>query len=242
MTTLYHFEAFDISKNLHDIQKYIQNEAETQELHEIEHTLFQHLLVIGKTILTQFLSKKSTEQKIPVITKNNQTIPFHSMRKRDYLSIFGNIEIVRPYYWKAGVASVVPMDAELNMPKHLHSYLLDKWIQLRVAEEPFEEAIKSICDLLNQRVSKRLTQQITTQASQNVENYYQQKQDFLNEGSHIVVQADCKGVRMVSRERPETKLKEKFERRAKGVSKIGTRKNAVVTSDYSTGKLHEEIS
>jgi hypothetical protein len=120
--------------------------------------------MMGKTILTQFLSKKCAENKASIITKNNQQIPLHSMKKRDYLSIFGDVEIARPYYWKPGSPGLFPMDAELNLPKHHHSYLLDKWIQFRVTEEPFEEAIKSICDLLNQKISKRLTQQITAQA------------------------------------------------------------------------------
>lgn len=233
MTTLYQLEEFDISKNLGDIEKYLQNDACSQQLHEIEHSLFKKLLDLGKCLITQFLKNKSSENKSPSINKNGMEIPLHSVKKRDYLSIFGDIEIYRPYYWKPGCKGIFPMDAELNMPKHHHSYLLDKWIQHRVTEEPYEEAIKSICDLLDQKVSKRLTQQITTEASKDVEEYYQQKQNFPNEGSHLVVQADCKGVRMIPKERPETKLKEEFERRAKGVSKIGTKKNAVVTSDYS---------
>ena len=232
MTTLYHFENFDLSENLSTLFNYLNNESKTQPLHEVESSLFNQLIKLGKTIMTQFVNKKCSESKLPSITQAKETVPFHSMKKRNYLSIFGDIEIVRPYYWKPESKGFFPADAELNLPKHHHSYLLDKWIQHRVTEEPYEEAISSICDLLNQKVSKRLVQQITGQASQNVEEYYQQKTNFPNEGSHLVVQADSKGVRMISRERPETKIEE-FERRAKGVSKIGTKKNAVVTSDYS---------
>jgi hypothetical protein len=233
MTSLYDFEEFDISKKINEIKNYLQTGARDQQLHEIENSLFTQLLHLGKIFLVSFLKQKSTEKKLPVIIKNDQEIPLHSVKKRNYLSIFGDIEISRPYYWKSGSCGIFPMDAELNMPKHHHSYLLDKWLQHRVTEEPYEEAIKSISDLLNLKISKRLTQQITIQASQQVDEYYQQKQNFPDEGSHLVVQADCKGVRMIPKERPETKLKEEFERRAKGVSKIGTKKNAVVTLDYA---------
>lgn len=233
MTSLYHFETLDISKNLEDIKKYLQFDAESQQLHEVEHSLFNKLLELGKSLLTNFLIDKSIKNKSPSINNNGETIPLHSMKKCNYLSIFGDIKIYRPYYWKPHFKGIIPMDAELNMPKHHHSHLLDKWIQHRVTEEPYDEAIKSICDLLDQKVSKRLVQQISNQSSQDVEDFYQQKQDFPNEGSHLVVQADNKGVRMIPKERPETKLKEEFERRAKGVSKIGTKKNASVTSDYS---------
>lgn len=232
MTSLYHFETFDLSENLTSLFSYLNTEAKTQQLHEVEGSLFSQLMKIGKNILIQFLEKRSSENKQPSITHNEETLRFHSMKKRNYLSIFGDIEIVRPYYRKPGSKGFFPADAELNLPKHHHSYLLDKLIQHRVTEEPYEEAITSICDLLNQKVSKRLVQQITDQASQNVEEYYKKKTHFPNEGSHLVVQADSKGVRMISKERPETKIGE-FQRRAKGVSKIGTKKNAAVTSDYS---------
>lgn len=233
MTTLYHFEDFDFSKNCNDINNYLKAKAKTQSLHEIEHSLFKLLLTMGKDLLGHFLQKKSAENKAPFAIKDNEKLPFHAMKKRKYLSIFGDIEIIRPYFWKSGSVGLFPMDAELNMPKHHHSYLLDKWIQHRATEEPYEKAIDSICDLLDQKVSKRLVQQITDQASKNVDEYYQQKRNYPNEGSHLVVQADCKGVRMLPKERPETKSNEEFERRAKGVSKIGTRKNAIITSDYS---------
>lgn len=233
MTTLYQYEEFDISEKINNIKKFLQIEAFSKQLHEIEHSLFKHLLELGKYFLTQFLKNKSSEKKALSINKDGVTMPLHSMKKHNYLSIFGNVEIFRPYYWKSGYKGIIPMDAELNMPKHHHSYLLDKWIQRRITEEPYDEAIKSICDLLDQNVSKRLAQQITIQASKDIEGFYQQKQDFHDEGSLLIVQADCKGVRMIPRERPETGLNKEFERRTQGVSKIGTKKNAVVTSDYS---------
>lgn len=233
MTTLYQVEGFDLNENLTSLAHYLNTKAKEQSLHEIEHSLFKQLLEMGRNLLCQFLKRKSTESKVSFIIKDNNIFPLHSIKKRNYLSVFGNIEIERPYFWKPGNPGLMPMDSELNMPKHHHSYLLDKWIQHRVTEEPYQEAINSICDLLDQKVTKRLVQQVTDEASQNVEKYYQQKQNFPDEGSHLVIQVDCKGVIMIPKERPESKLKEEFVRRAKGVSKIGIRKDAVVTLDYS---------
>ena len=233
MTTLYQVEGFDLNENLTSLAHYLNTEANKQSLHEIEHSLFKQLLEIGRNLLCQFLKRKSTESKASFIIKDTNIFPLHSIKKRNYLSVFGNMEIARPYFWKPGNPGLVPMDAELNMPKHHHSYLLDKWIQHRVTEEPYQEAINSICDLLDQKVTKRLVQQVTYEASENVEKYYQQKQSFPDEGSHLVIQVDCKGVIMIPKERPESKLNEEFVRRAKGVSKIGIRKDAVVTLDYS---------
>lgn len=232
-TTLYQFEGFDLNENIASLFNYLNSEANTQSLHEIEHSIFKQLLRMGKDVLCQFLHKKSNESKVPSAAKNTEILPFHSIKERNYLSIFGDMKIARAYFWKNGSPGLFPMDVELKMPEHHHSYLLDKWIQRRVTEEPYEEAINSICDLLDQKVSKRLVQQVTGQSSQEVDNYYKQKQNFPDEGSHLVAQIDCKGVIMIPRERPESKQEGIFVRRGKGVSKIGTKKDAVVTMDYS---------
>jgi hypothetical protein len=168
-----------------------------------------------------------------LIPKNSNKLPFNSIKERRYLSIFGEIIIKRAYFWKKGSSGYFPLDSELELPLHLHSNLLDKWIQLQVAQGPYDEGIENICDLLDLKVSKKTVQEITQEASQEVENFYSQKVNFEDEGSHIIAQVDCKGVVMVPKERPESKSNGKFVRRAKGVSKIGIRKDAVVTVDFT---------
>ena len=238
MDSLYQTENFQLSKSFADISNYLSNEATNQPLHEVEDQLFKHLLKIGKILLNGFLMNKGSGKKDSFVTQVGEKIPYHSTKERKYLSIFGDLKISRAYFWKSGMQGHCPLDAELNLPAHHHSYLLDKWIQRRVTEGPYEESIESICDLLDQKVTKRLVQQITAEASQEVESYYSQKTDFEDEGSHLVVQADCKGVIMVPQERPEAKSKEEFVRRAKGVSKKGIRRDAVVTTDFSVDPVH----
>lgn len=204
-----------------------------EQLHNVENHLFKSLLQLGKILMNDFIKQRGTGKTKSLVTTSGEEIPFHSVKDRKYLSIFGDLNIPRAYFWKSGMPGTFPLDAELNLPEHHHSYLLDKWIQCRITEEPYEEAIESICDLLDQKVTKRVVQQITSEASQEVENYYSQKTDFKDEGSHLVVQADCKGVIMVPKERPVSKSKEEIVRRAKGVSKKGIRRDAVVTTDYS---------
>lgn len=234
MTSLYHIENSHSSQKLLEMLNYISEEALNQEIHEVENQLFKQLLEMGKIIINKYIELKGTGKNKISLDKN---LPFHSIKNRKYLSIFGEITISRAYFWKAGKAGTYPLDAELNLPKHRHSYLLSKWIQRHVAEGPYEEAISSIGDLLDLKITKRVVQQVTVEASQKVDNYYKQKTDFIKEGSHLVVQADCKGVIMIPSERPETKEKEEFVRRAKGVSKIGIRKDTVVTTDFSINPI-----
>lgn len=230
MTTLYHIENSQSNQKLQDMLNYISSAALEQEIHLVENHLFNELLVLGKLLLEKFIEIKGIGKNLVPKEKN---LLVHSIKKRNYLSIFGDITIARAYFWQSGSHGIFPLDAELNLPKHHHSYLLEKWIQGRVAEGPYEDAIKDIGNLLNLKITKRVTQQITSESSQEIDNYYKQKTNFIGEGPYLVAQVDCKGVIMIPKERPETKLQDEFIRRSKGVSKIGIRRDAVVTTDYS---------
>lgn len=233
MNTFYHIENLELSKNFESIVNFINTTALSQPLHEVEHELFRYLLAMGKNFLQEFIKQKGTGKNSDWIPENSHKLPFNSIKERKYLSIFGEIIIKRAYFWKKGSSGYFPLDSELELPLRLHSNLLDKWIQLQVTQGPYDEGIENICDLLDLKVSKKTVQEITQEASKEVENFYSQKVSFDNEGSHIIAQVDCKGVVMVSKERPESKSNVEFVRRAKGVSKIGIRKDAVVTVDFT---------
>lgn len=235
--SLYTIENLQKNQNIQNLLHFLSNEAKDCQLHIVEDEMHKLLLSFGKDLLNQFLAEKGTGKKAFIKTVDNEVIPFHSIKSRNYLSIFGDIAIKRAYFWKPGVKGISPLDAELNLPTRIHSYLLDKWIQHRITEEPYQEAINSIGDLFHLKITKQISQKITVESSQNIENFYQKKSIFPDEGSDIIIQADCKGIIMVPRERPETKLNEEFTRRAKGVSKIGTKKDSVVTADYSINPL-----
>lgn len=235
--SLYNIENLHKNQNLQNLLNFLNNEANNCQLHIVEDRIHKLLLSFGKDLLNQFLAEKSTEKRDFIKTLMNEIIPFHSIKSRNYLSIFGDITIKRAYFWKPGIKGVFPLDAELNLPRRIHSYLLDKWVQRRITEEPYQEAINSISDLLHLNITKQISQRITLESSQDVENFYKKKSNFPDEGSDIIIQADCKGIVMVPRERPKTKLNEEFTRRAKGVSKIGTKKDSVVTADYSINPL-----
>lgn len=231
--SLYTIENLFENQNIQKLFNFLGNDANKLELHKVEDHLHKFLLAFGKDLLIQFLENKGTGKKDFVETPKREKIPFHSIKSKNYLSIFGDITISRAYFWKSGSKGIFPLDASLNLPHRNHSYLLDKWLQRRITQQPYQEAIDSINDLLHLKITKQLSQKIAVESSQDVESYYKQKSKFPDEGSHIIIQADCKGVVMVPRERPETKSTEEFTRRAKGVSKIGTKKDSVITADYS---------
>ena len=231
--SLYTIENLSKNENILNLLNLLSSEAHACELHKVEDYMHKLLLNIGKDLLVEFLRSKGTGKKDFINTSKGEKLPFHSVKSRQYLSIFGQIKIKRAYFWKPGIKGIYPLHKDLNLPVRLHSYLLDKWLQKRIAEGPYEEAINNINDILHLKTTKQVSQKIALEASQDIENFYKQKMNFTMEGSHIIIQADCKGVVMVPRERPDTKQTEEFTRRGKGVSKIGTKKDSVVTADYS---------
>src|SRR5688572_25581193 len=80
----------------------VRDDAQGAELHEVERALFARLLSLGRLLVQTFLAKKGTGRReggARVKAATGESLPFHSIKSREYLSIFGVIEIERAYYW-----------------------------------------------------------------------------------------------------------------------------------------------
>jgi hypothetical protein len=152
-----------------------------------------------------------------VVNAPGQRLPYHTDKSTTYLSIFGLLEITRAYYWRKDCDGVCPLDARINLPQRRYSYLLDDWTQSTITEEPFEKAVQRIAKILGIPVSKLGQENVAREAGGKFDDFYHQKPavDQTTEGSHIGIEADGKGVRMISSEKPEAT-------EVKGMSRIKT--------------------
>lgn len=222
-----------------DIRDFVEGEALSLPLHEAEEGLFRWLLALGREFLKEVLARHGTGRtEGEVVLSTGERLPYHMLKDRKYLSIFGLVEIVRAYYWKEGASQgAYPLDRKLNLPERRYSYLLDKWTQSGVAEETYDEATGGISDLLGLTVWKRGQEAVARDATQDVNVFYREKPapDASTEGPVLCATADCKGVPMVPSERPEPPQPGPVGkvRRGKGEKKKGLRRDAVVTADYS---------
>ncbi len=221
------------------IREYVSGEALTQELHRVEENLFRRLLAVGLSLLKEVLARHGTGQVTgTIVNSGGQPLPYHSLKSRQYLSIFGAVEIVRAYYWNAGTQGACPLDAKLNLPERRYSYLLDQWAQGAIAEDPYDEATGSLSNLLGIPIWKGGQERVAQEVTANVAQFYGDKPppEPESEGSVLCATADCKGVGMVPAERPEHPKADAASgkgRRGKGEKKKGLRRDAVVTGDYS---------
>lgn len=219
-----------------EISEYVRSTAITDTLYTVELRLFKMLLKLGLIFLREVIERHGAGKTDLSIVRDKKVLPFHMMKSRHYLSIFGEVEIRRAYYWRQGEKGVFPLDATLDLPWRKYSYLLEKWVQADIAEEPYEKVISRYAELLDIPVSKLGQENVAHESGNAFDAFYQQKPPFDSEieGDVIGVETDSKGVRMIPSEREEsTKERLPKPRRGKGDKSCGLRREAVATADFT---------
>ena len=237
---VYQTERLIIERNnmFAELQRYVETEAIEHRAHVIEENLFRRLLELGKIILQEVFARFGTGKLgNHVVNVAGVSLPSHKTSTIKYQSIFGVIRISRACYWKKGYASVCPLDAHFNLPERTYSHLLVKWVQDGVTEEPYEEGLQRIENILGISLCKRSQEILSHEVAMDVEQFYkdQSPSEYNDDGSIIVGTTDCKGVVMVPKERSEqTQHKADHEVKARDCrGRKGLKRDAVVTSDYS---------
>jgi len=221
---------------LTSIQTFIQGKAMNLEIYDVEKELFRLVMAMGRTFLGEVIARHGSGKVERVVDASGQTLPYHDAKKADYLSIFGLLKINHAYFWRKDHEGAWPLDARLNLPERRYSYLLNDWTQGMITEEPFEKAVERIGKILGIPVSKLGQESVARESGLKFDDFYRQKApyDEKTEGSHIGIEADGKGVRMIAAEKPEaTEDKEKLVRRGKGEKSGGLRKMATATADFT---------
>lgn len=231
-------EIVEQERKLDEIRIFVEETAQGMQIHEIEKGLFSMMLELGRSLLEEAVARNGTgKEEGEIVKENGNILKYHSTIRRNYLSIFGEIQIMRAYYWDKGEEGRYPLDEKLNLPQRQHSYLLEQWLMQDIAETPYQEVKKKFKEILGIEVwnGEQILEVFETAA--NTEEYYRWKGIPVAqvEGPVICATADCKGVRMVTSEKPEkAKTQENRDdvRLGKG-EKTGLRKDAVVTCDYT---------
>lgn len=230
------------------IADFVGDGALHPDLYSAEKEIFRVLLLLGKAFMEEIIARHGTGKVVKVVDAKGERIPYQGDKKTTYLSIYGELDIWRAYYWKKGHEGICPLDVRINLPSRRYSYLLDDWVQNAVVEEPYEKAVERFHKILGIPVSKLGQEYVAREAGVKFDEFYRQKPAFdeKTEGSHIGIEADGKGVRMIASEKPQTTIeaKQKLARRGKGEKSGGLRKMATATVDFTfnpQGRTPEEM-
>jgi len=208
-------------------------QARTAKADRIERGLFKMLLCLGAKLLQLFFSMRSEIcSRQAAQSPSGQDLPYHRDTERVYFSIFNKVYIERPYFYKRGVDSQIPLDAELGLGDDSYSDLLRETTEFLAVYHVYGGKNADFLErLFGFSLSTRAIQQNITEDSESVEAYYAQKSrpDPESEAEILVVQADGKGIPMVLE---EDEVPEAQVRLGKG-QKHGHKKEAIVTTVYT---------
>ena len=241
MSTMYEKEALfeSLDETFTEIKAYVEGAIGHEELHEVEQHLFRQVLGLGRGFMETFIALSGTgyEADNPPLCEAGRPMKYKGTKAEGspYMSIFGEMRIYRASYAHPEGGRVYPIDAKLNLPAHKYSYLLLKWLQASSADQDFQSAVDRFNEIFDFSFFPELPQRQGLSLSESVESFYDQVEapPVEEEGSHIALSADCKGVRILKSEREDAKADSDAKaRRGKG-EKPGIKKDAVVVTDFS---------
>ena len=229
----------------------LQDAADGQRpIHQVEEIIFRDLLTMGLAMLRTFLTASGDGDVGPRLTIPGESpgapplvLPrLDELRSRPYLSIFGEVTIERVGYGDDRL-DAAPLDARLHLPRRQYSYLLQKWLGAFVIDDAHAEAARKLQMILGLSIPVKASEDLNREQASDVEPF----QDRLpvpepsQEGSLVVVTADCKGVPLirsalagVEEESPseDTSRPASHQRRGKG-EKANKKRMAAVGAVYT---------
>jgi hypothetical protein len=196
----------------------------------MERRLLRQLLALGRSLLALFLATRAAAT-AGRVHRDPAGVdrPYHSERPRHYLSIFGAIEFLRPYFYGRGVGGVAPVDAQLSLPATACSDLVRESVEALAVELPYHKATGVLRRLFGLALSSRMAAEQLAEDAPAVEAYYAEQgpPPPAEEAAVLVVQADGKGVPILRPTTTPTPV-----RLGKG-QKYGGKKEATLTAVYT---------
>lgn len=221
----------DIRADCETMLAYVTGErARTATADETERGLFKMLIEMGLKLLTLFFILRSQNAKREALQlEDGSVLYYHRDTKRRYVSIFGELSFMRPYFYRTGQDGQRPLDAELNLGDDCYSDLVREVSDYLGVHGVYHKASDILERLLGLKLSTRALQANLAEDAADVSAYYAQKPAPLasSEAEILVIQADGKGIPMILEETQPDKV-----RLGKG-EKHGRKKEATVTSVYS---------
>jgi len=208
-------------------------QARTAKADSIERGLFKMLLRLGAQLLQLFFAMRSEAcSRQAVQSQSGEELPYHRDTKRVYFSIFNKVFIERPYFYKRGVGTQIPLDAELGLGDDSYSDLLREVTEFLAIYHVYGGKNAGFLErLFGFSLSTRALQQNVAEDAESVEAYYAQKSPPSpeSEAEILVIQADGKGIPMVLEEEEVAQAQVRL---GKG-QKHGHKKEAIVTTVYT---------
>jgi len=206
-----------------------ETSGEPPSAYQMERHLVSHLLELGRMLLLAFFcaqhrALESREQ----VRVDGKVLPRIGVRPRCVRSVFGKMSFVRSYYY-ADKQGYFLLDARVNLPKHSASDLLREWRLKLGCCVAYHRSATLLASILGQKSSVRAIEEDLLHDCKPAKTFYDQLEapEPVSEASILVVQADGKGVPLLTKEPTDARV-----RLGKG-EKRGHKKEAIATAVYT---------
>jgi len=113
----------------------------SQTAYEVESQLWQSLLVMGQHLMQLFFDKQEeVAERHKSYEVDGVTYGYRGQRKRQYVSLFGEVSVGRAYYWNKGEGGQLPLDEALSLPERSFSELVQERVGEMTVMMTYEEA------------------------------------------------------------------------------------------------------
>jgi len=153
-------------------------------------------------------ARQEQDQGLSAAVRGADEVPRTHQRvtQQGLMTLFGPVQVEHTSYQMAGVDSLQPLDAMLNLPQQSYSFGVSRRIAQEVAKSSFDEVVASIQQTTGADVPKRQAQQLTVGAAADFDEFYSHRTVVLpllpqtgqskQGGELMVLSGDGKGVVM----------------------------------------------
>jgi hypothetical protein len=174
-------------------------------IEQVEQNLWDGVLQMGLAFMKAFVAGEGPGDLGETIEKEGRTLRrLEQLHTRRYVAVFGELPIERFVYGTRETQKheMIPLDARLGLPDSDFSVLLQKWDLSLCVKQSYAEARQSIEQILGVGQSVRTLEQMISSTADYVREFRDQQEVPTpdQEGSIVVLTADCKGVPMRNQE------------------------------------------
>jgi len=206
-----------------------------QAVHEVEKGLWDRVLALGRQALGMFfrLCGDGDEGEWVTLADGRRWRRLEALHARDYQSVFGRFELERVVYGSRESQKIeyAPLDARLELPQSVFSYLLQDWDQVLAVEMPYGQVKATLGRILGFEQSVHSLERTQRKLAEEVPAFWEAQPvpPAEQEGQVLVCTADAKGVPM---RRPAQEARIEGARAGKGM-RPGGKKMALLGSVYT---------
>jgi PAS domain-containing protein len=193
----------ELLESMTQLFRFVQESAEAgKPMHEVELGIWQRLLALGRQALEQFLAMQGTGNVGETFTMpdGSELTRLEDLHLRCYQSIFGDFQLERTVYGtrEGQKIEAVPLDARLQLPESVYSYVLQDWAQALGVEHAFARGAETLRRILGLIVPVDSMERMNRQMAESVTQFRESMPApaAKDEGEILVVTADNKGVPM----------------------------------------------